>query len=834
MLRPRSRSARWLALLWLGLASTRCTPPLDPIEQAGDDAASTSTGVAGGGGASPTTTTTTTTSGGGDGAGGTGQAGAGGTGGGVAVECTDPAVDCDPPSGPCLVAVCEDGQCAEALAPVGTPIADQVSGDCLEIQCFADGSTAAVADDTDVPDDGHECTTDGCVEGIVHHDPLAASTGCSEDGGAYCDGAGACVECVTNAQCATNYCDSFTCVAASCGDGVKNGSETDVDCGGACAACGPGAVCLLAADCASHVCTGLVCQAPACGDGVKNGTESDVDCGGACADCPPGSACAGPNDCSSQVCSGGTCLAPSCFDGVKNGQEIAIDCGGPVAGCVGCGDGTPCGAAAECAGAVCASGLCCTPDAMAVTCAGKCGNVVNDCGQQVACGGCVSPQTCGGGGTPNVCGCAAGCPNWAKIKGDGADQSGQGVAVDGAGNVYVTGSFQGTIDLGGGPLTSAGGDDVFIAKLDSSGDHVWSKRFGNGASQNAAGVAVDSSGNVLLVGSFYGTIDFGGGSLTTAGGTDVYVAKLDSAGNHVWSKRFGDASTQTCAGVAVDGSGFVAIAGSFAGVMDFSGTTLTSVGANDAYVARFGSNGSLSWAKRFGDAQDQQARAVATDSAGNVFVAGSFLGTVDFGGGVLTSAGNEDAFAAKLSAGGVYQWAKRFGDNSPQIATGIAVDPAGGVALAGYFGGSIDLGGGALASAGAIDVFVAKLSSATGAYSWAKRFGDASAQEPFDVAADASGNVLVTGKLAGAADFGGGSLSSAGLDDVFIAKLDLAGAHVWSKRAGDANSQYGTAIAADGSGNAIVTGVAAGSLDFGLGSLTSAGGADLFLAKFGP
>ena len=136
-------------------------------------------------------------------------------------------------------------------------------------------------------------------------------------------------------------------------DGVKNGTETDVDCGGSAAPpCGDGKGCGGAADCASQVCNAGVCAAPSATDGVKNGDESDVDCGGAKAPkCAVGKACKARGDCASDVCTGGTCQEPTPADGVKNGTETDVDCGGP--GAPRCADTKTCSVADDCTSGVC-------------------------------------------------------------------------------------------------------------------------------------------------------------------------------------------------------------------------------------------------------------------------------------------------------------------------------------------------------------------------------------------------------------------------------------------------------------------------------------------------
>ncbi|MCC6556883.1 MAG: hypothetical protein IT372_28345, partial [Polyangiaceae bacterium] len=137
-----------------------------------------------------------------------------------------------------------------------------------------------------------------------------------------------------------------------------------------------------------------------------------------------------------------------------------------------------------------------------------------------------------------------GSPVWTKTFGSQGNQRATAVATDGSNEIVVIGYFEGSIDLGGGALQSAGGDDIFVARFDWFGHHVWSKRFGGAGDQRGASVALDGAGNAFLAGYFAGSLDLGGGGLQSAGGDDLFVAKLDGSGNHVWSKRFGDAADQ--------------------------------------------------------------------------------------------------------------------------------------------------------------------------------------------------------------------------------------------------------------------------------------------------
>jgi hypothetical protein len=373
---------------------------------------------------------------------------------------------------------------------------------------------------------------------------------------------------------------------------------------------------------------------------------------------------------------------------------------------------------------------------------------------------------------------------------------------------------------------------LIVAKLGPNGSHVWSKSFGDAYQQNAYDVAVDASGNVIVAGFFAGTVNFGGGTLTSQGGWDIFVAKFGPGGAHLWSKSFGATQEQFARAVAVDATGNVIITGYFYNTVNFGGGALTSAGGAEIFVAKLDPDGNHVWSKRFGNSSDQAGYAVAADASGNVVVAGYFNGTMSFGGSDLASAGGRDIFVAKLDANGNHLWSERYGDASEQNALTVAVDVAGDAIVAGYFAGVVDFGGGALTSAGGDDIFLAKLRSADGAHIWSKRFGDASNQNPHEVAVDASGNVTLTGYFMGTVYFGGGTLTAGSSGDMYLAKFGSGGAHIWSRRFGDGNGAVGRAVSVDPSGNVFVTGYFVGVLDFGGGDLTTAGGYDVFVAKF--
>jgi hypothetical protein len=421
--------------------------------------------------------------------------------------------------------------------------------------------------------------------------------------------------------------------------------------------------------------------------------------------------------------------------------------------------------------------------------------------------------------------------DWSKRFGSVGDQDGIGVAVDAAGNVVIAGLFWGTVDFGGGPLTSSGDWDLYVAKFDAAGNHLWSRRFGDASGQLARAMCLDPQGNILFAGHFYGSVDFGGGPITSAGDADVFVAKLDPDGHHIWSYAFGDAGNQLAYAVAVDNSDNVILSGHFEGKFDFGDGPLISAGSTDIYIAKFDSAGNILWSESFGDAATQQTFSVAVDDAGNIISAGRLYGSADFGGGPLTSAGASDIYVAKFDGDGNHLWSQRYGDVDDQVASAVKVDSKGDVLVAGDFVGQVDFGGGVLTNGGWYNAFVVKFDS-SGGHIWSQGFGQTGLQSVAGMVLDSADNVVITGYFDGTVDFGGGPLVCNVESDVFVAEFNGAGGHVWSDRFGDADFQYGIMCAVDDTRGILMTGWFLGGIDFGGGVMTSAGGDDIFLARF--
>lgn len=422
-----------------------------------------------------------------------------------------------------------------------------------------------------------------------------------------------------------------------------------------------------------------------------------------------------------------------------------------------------------------------------------------------------------------------GLPEWSQVFGGEGDQAGIAVAAEPTGGAVVVGQLGGVADFGGETLESAGGDDIFIAWVDPGGEVTRRLRLGDANPQEARAVAVASDGSVLLAGAMSGAVDFGGDTWTSAGGRDGYVAKLAPDGSPAWGLRFGDAGYQAAAGVAVDPAGQVLLAGAFSGSVTL-GDTVTSAGGHDALIAKLGADGTPLWSRSLGGPLDQRAHGVAVDAAGEAVVVGEFAGTVGIGGSTVGSAGASDAFVLKLDDAGELRWLRRFGGSGAETARRVAADGAGGVVIGGEFSNSLNLGGGPLAGSGGGGLFVGKFDG-SGGHVWSKGLPGSGGSRLEGLAVSADGGVAITGSLVGTLEIGGVELVSDGDADVFAARLDAEGRLLWARRFGGAGAQEGLGVAITGAGEVVITGRFAGSVEVGGETLESAGGAEALVVK---
>lgn len=304
---------------------------------------------------------------------------------------------------------------------------------------------------------------------------------------------------------------------------------------------------------------------------------------------------------------------------------------------------------------------------------------------------------------------------WMKRFGDPPSESAAGVAANAEGELFLIGSSHGAAELRVKTHRATFFRlNAFVAKFTASGEPLWRQQLGESPKGDLA-IAVDRGGNAIIAGSFWRSPqdrrdpsrDDRDDSVT------AIVSKLDPAGKLIWSKRFGESPSHQGIHVATDPSGNVLVAvnrWSDPGSQCLPPDDLFSAFAYDVLLTKLSPSGEMLWSKRFGDHPGEQSSlAINTDERGNVWIAGDFKGTIDFGGERLESRGRRDTFVALLGPSGEHLWSGRMGGTEGQQVGGAAATRGGSLLLVGSFGGTADFGTGPLTSAGMSDIFVAAL-----------------------------------------------------------------------------------------------------------------------------
>jgi hypothetical protein len=414
------------------------------------------------------------------------------------------------------------------------------------------------------------------------------------------------------------------------------------------------------------------------------------------------------------------------------------------------------------------------------------------------------------------------------------------VAVDHEDNLIIVGDFNDAIEFDDILLESTSlGREIFVAKLDPTGETIWAHIYENPGvyHQAATSVAVDADGNIVVVGDLQETVDFGTGPLTSAGVEDIYVLKLDAAGETVWAQTYGDVDIQRAAAVAVSTDGGIVLTGDFSGTVDFGGEPIVNNDSGlDMYVAALGPDGSHRWSIGTGDAQQQNGRGIAIDGDGNVVVCGDFRGQMDFGGGVLTG-DLTDVFVAKFSAEGEHLWSFNNDDGGDDYCWSVAIDGTGNIGIVGRYLGDLVFSG-TILEGDTFDAYkFAAVFDPQGTLTWSRGFGSGeygeTGSDRDEVAFDSAGNMILAGAAFEEVDFGGGPLMPMSFSP-FVAKLDPSGAHLWSNVWGSDHRQVGLGLAIDSMDDIVVGGEFTGDLDFGFGEMSVLGNPDAFIVRLLP
>ncbi len=388
---------------------------------------------------------------------------------------------------------------------------------------------------------------------------------------------------------------------------------------------------------------------------------------------------------------------------------------------------------------------------------------------------------------------------WTKQWGSSEDDIGLDVAVDGFGNIYVTGYTKGGLD--GNPIV--GWRDIFLTKFDSSGNKLWMKQWGADGDDYGFDVAVDGSGNIYVT-----------GRVEDEFARDIFLTKFDSSGNKLWTKQWGGSdSLDEGFGVAVDSFGNIYVTGYTHGGLDGN----TNAGGWDIFLTKFDSSGNKLWTKQWGTEWYDSGFDVAVDGFGNIYV----TGFIHSGYGISAGGSEGDIFLAKFDSSGNELWTKQWGTDGEDCGYAISVDGFGNIYVTGFTNDGLD----GNTNAGRWDIFLTKYNS-SGNKIWTRQWGTNLDDLGFGVAVDGFGNIYVTGYTPGELD----GNTNAGYSDIFLTKFDSSGNKIWTKQWGTNLDDLGFGVSVDGSGNIYVTGSTTGELD----GNTNAGSSDIFLTKFAP
>lgn len=401
--------------------------------------------------------------------------------------------------------------------------------------------------------------------------------------------------------------------------------------------------------------------------------------------------------------------------------------------------------------------------------------------------------------------------------------SSNGIVKDLNGNIYVAGNLKGTGVFGNTNVNSVGDSDVFLAKYTSEGVLLWVRTAGSPAGDFNTDISLDNSGNIIITGYYFDVIDFGGNVLSCSGSSDIFICKYNPQGTVLWAKRAGGTNLDICSSVVTDISGNIYISGYFSGSMTFEGGTnvlLTSLGGEDGFIAKLNESGDVLWANGIQGSALQRGRDVLI-SGSDIFMMGTFENFTDFGNSnsLNSGAGNVDIFIAKYNLSGDCQAVTGFGGAGTDIASRLTKDVNSDIWACGSIYQNALIGGFNLVSAGNYDAFFVKLNSSLNILN-AKLMGGNSLDYANDINTDSDGSMFLVGQFVSSISNGLKTINSNGGFDIFVSKFSNSGNPIFIQNYGGIDFDSAHSILIDS--NLFITGVFSQTVNFG-NTLISAG-----------
>ena len=425
--------------------------------------------------------------------------------------------------------------------------------------------------------------------------------------------------------------------------------------------------------------------------------------------------------------------------------------------------------------------------------------------------------------------------NYAAIQAGGtATDAGISIVLDSLDqSIIMVGQFSETITLKDSTFTSTGDNDILIAKFSGHLELEWAQNAGGTGDDVPAQVGVDDLGNIYLTGYFNGTASYGDSSITSLGGQDIFIAKYDKDGIIQWVRSAGGTSSGDAGyGLTIDNTGDIVITGRYSGTATFETTNVTAAGGYDIFIAKYSKTGSLKWIKSAGSSSSDYGNAVASDQSKYIVVTGYFSGTASFGSSSVTSTGSTDIFVARYTPSGSLDWVESAGSVDGDAGTAIITDDQDDIYLTGYFQDVASFGLSSLTSNGSHDIFIAKYTSG-GSLEWVNSGGSSSAGDYGQtISLDTAGYVFVAGYTDGDPLFEAIQKEGIGDDDIFLAKYSPEGEIEWVDILGGLEKDVIFDIQVSTQNQVIMTGYFEGITYLKSSTLQSLGTQDILLVKY--